>query len=120
MASTLIKIGALTVDSADYEIPNERTFRDAWSFGGNPEAGVIVVDMDKAREIWREKIRIARKPVLEALDAEFMQALETGADTSVTVALKQKLRDAPADPAIDAAQTPEELKLVQPAGLFVE
>jgi len=28
--STFIKIGASTYDSADYEIPAERTFRDGW------------------------------------------------------------------------------------------
>lgn len=89
-------------------------------FWGNPEAGVISVDMDKAKEIWREKIRMARTGKLEALDAQFMKALETGADTSAIVAEKQALRDAPADPAIDAATTPDELKLVQPAGLTVE
>lgn len=120
MAKTLIKIGALSVDAADYETPTERTFRDAWSFGGNPEAGVITVDMDKAKDIWRDKIRAARNAAFGALDAAFMKALETGADTSAIVAQKQALRDAPADPAIDAATTPEQLKAVQPAGLTVE
>ena len=120
MAKTMIKIGALTVDAADYETPTERTFREAWSFGGNPEAGIITVDMAKARDIWRDKIRQARAGKLEALDAQFMKALETGADTTEIVAQKQALRDAPADPAIDAATTPAELKLVQPAGLTVE
>ena len=120
MKKTLIKIGALKVDAADYEVPLERTFREAWSFGGNPEAGVITVDMNKAKEVWREKIRRARAPEFEALDAAFMKALETGADTSAIVAQKQALRDAPEDPAIDAATTPEELKQVMPAGLFVE
>lgn len=120
MATTMIKIGALTVDASVYEKPNERTFREAWTFGANPEAGVITVDMDKAKDIWREKIRIARAPEFEALDTAFMKALETGADTSAIVAQKQALRDAPADPAIDAATTPDELKLVQPAGLTVE
>lgn len=120
MAKTLIKIGALTVDAADYEVPLERTFREAWTLGANPEAGVISVDMAKARDIWREKIRLARGPELLALDASFMKALETGADTSAIVAQKQALRDAPADPAIDAATTPDELKAVQPAGLTVE
>lgn len=120
MAKTLIKIGAMTVDAADYQAPAERTFRDAWSFGGNPEAGIITVDMDKAKTIWRDKIRAARDAAFGALDAAFMKALETGADTSAIVAQKQALRDAPADPAIDAATTPEQLKAVQPAGLTVE
>ena len=120
MSKTLIKIGAMTVDAADYETPAERTFRNAWSFGGNPEAGVITVDMGKAKAIWRDKIRVARAAAFDALDAAFMKALETGADTSAIVAQKQALRDAPADPAIDAATTPEQLKAVQPAGLTVE
>ena len=120
MAKTLIKIGAMTVDAEDYQKPDERTFREAWTFGGNPDAGIISVDMGKARDIWRDKIRQARAGKLEALDAAFMKALETGADTSAIVSEKTALRDAPADPAIDAATTPEELKLVQPAGLTVE
>lgn len=117
MTKTLIKIGANTYDAADYTIPAERTFRDAWAA---PVGDVIGVDMGKARDIWRDKIRQARAGKLEALDAAFMKALETGADTSAIVAEKTALRDAPADPAIDAATTPEELKLVQPAGLKVE
>lgn len=120
MASTLIKIGALTVDAADYEIPNERVFRDAWTFGANPEDGVITVDMDKAKQIWRDKIRLARTSALEALDTEFMKALETGADTSAIVAKKQALRDAPSDPEIDQAETPLDLKSIHPAGLTVK
>jgi|TARA_B100000035_G_C21031408_1_gene568706 hypothetical protein len=119
MTKTFIKIGALSVDAADYETPIERTFREAWTFGGNPEDGVVSVDMDKAKDIWRDKIRQARVGLFESLDAEFMQAMETGADTSDIVAQKNALRDAPADPAIDSATTPEELKLVQPAGLTV-
>ena len=120
MSQTFIKIGALSVDANNYKMPNERTFREAWSFSGNPEAGIISVDMVLAREIWREKIRQARIPVLTKLDAAFMKALETGADTSSIVAQKQALRDAPADPSIELATTPEELKLVQPAGLNIE
>lgn len=119
MTKTLIKIGALTVDAADYEAPSERTFREAWSFAGNPEAGVISVDMAAARDIWRDKIRQARTEPLAALDTAFMKALETGADTTQITADKQALRDAPNDPAIDAATTPEELAAVQPAGLTV-
>ena len=119
MNSNFIKIGALKVPAEDFEVPNDRVFRDAWSFGGNPDAGVITVDMNKAKEVWREKIRLARETAFLALDAAFMQALETGADTTTIVAQKQALRDATADPAIDAATTPEELAAVHPAGLMV-
>jgi len=71
---------------------------------------MISVNMDKARDIHRDRVREARNPKLAAKDVEFQRALETGADTSAIVADKQALRDAPAAAAIEAASTPEELK----------
>ena len=68
------------------------------------------VDMAKAREIHKEKIRFARKPLLEALDIEFQKALETGASTTDIVAKKQALRDAPADSEITSAVDTDALK----------
>ena len=68
------------------------------------------IDMAKAKEIHKEKIRIARKPKLAELDIEFQRALETGADTSAIVAKKQALRDAPAADAISTATSDSELK----------
>ena len=118
MMQTFIKIGATSYDAADYTLPAERTFRGAWK--ANEGAEVIFVDMVAAREIWRDSIRQARKPVFEALDAEFIRKLETGGDTAEIVAQKQALRDAPADPTIDAATTPEELILIKPAGLEIK
>ena len=110
--TTFIKIGASSYNAADYETPAERTFRNGWE--ANADTGVISVNMDTAKDIWRDKIRTARKPELEKLDAAFMKALETGADTSAIVTQKQTLRDAPAHADIDAATTPDELKAVQP------
>lgn len=118
MTQTLIKIGATEYDAADYTLPAERTFRGAWE--ADADAGVISVDMAAARDIWRDKIRQARTEPLAALDTAFMKALETGADTTQITSDKQALRNAPTDPAIDAATTPEELAAVQPAGLTVE
>lgn len=120
MTKTFTKIGATTYDNEDWMPPYDRTFRDAWQATG-PDTGIIDVDMEKAKEIWRDKIRARREEPLAALDTEYMRAMEAGADTAGIVAQKQALRDAPADPAIDAATTPEELKLVQPiAGVIVE
>ena len=68
------------------------------------------IDMAKAKEIHKNKIRVARTPLLEALDIEFQKAQETSADTSAIVAKKQALRDAPADSAIDAATDEAGLK----------
>ena len=68
------------------------------------------IDMAKAREIHKKKIRLARKPLLEALDIEFQKAQETGASTTDIVAKKQALRDAPADSGIAAASDTDALK----------
>jgi hypothetical protein len=71
---------------------------------------MINVNMTKARDIHREKVRQARNPKLAAKDIEYQRALETNADTTAIVAAKQALRDAPASAAIEAATTPDELK----------
>ena len=53
----------------------------------------LKINIDKAKNIWKDKIRVARKPKLEELDVEFVRAQETGADTSAIVAKKKELRD---------------------------
>ena len=68
------------------------------------------VDMAKAKEIHKTNIRLARQPLLEALDIEFQKALETGASTTDIVAKKQALRDAPADSGISSATDIDALK----------
>ena len=68
------------------------------------------IDMAKAREIHKNKIRQARAPKLAELDIEFQKALETGSSTTEIVAKKQALRDAPADSGIAAASDAEALK----------
>lgn len=118
MTQIFIKIGANEYKAENYAIPSDRVFRDAWV--ANSETAVISVDMPKAKNIWRNKLRAARIAEFSRLDAEFMRALETGSDVSAIVAQKQALRDAPAHPDIEAAQTPEQLKTVQPAGLSIE
>ena len=80
---------------------------------------MIKVNMTKAREIKRDQLRAERKPLLEQLDVEFMRAVEAGdAEKQALIAeRKQQLRDVTADPAIDAATTPDELKAVWPEAL---
>ena len=68
------------------------------------------IDMAKAREIHKTKIRAARSSKLAELDIEFQKAQETSADTSAIVAKKQALRDAPADSAIASASDTAALK----------
>ena len=68
------------------------------------------IDMAKAREIHKTKIREARAPKLAELDIEFQKAQETSADISTIVAKKQALRDAPADSGIASASDDAALK----------
>ncbi len=68
------------------------------------------IDMAKAREIHKTKIREARTPKLAELDIEFQKAQETSADTSAIVEKKTALRDAPADSGITSASDADALK----------
>ena len=70
----------------------------------------FTIDMTIAKDVHRTNIRIARKEKLEALDIEFNRALETSADTTSIVSIKQALRDAPADSAIESAADVTALK----------
>jgi hypothetical protein len=96
----------LGFDFIDFvDIPSDRTFRNAWDHD-------FKVNMVRARDIWRTKLRSDRQPLLATLDVEFMKALETNADTKPILDKKQILRDLPADPRIDAAETLEDLKAI--------
>jgi len=68
------------------------------------------INMAKAKEVHKNKIREARTPKLAELDIEFQKALETGASTTDIAAKKQALRDAPADSDIDSASDTDALK----------
>jgi len=71
---------------------------------------MITIDIPKAKEIWKDKIREARKSALEKLDVDFMRATEQGNDTTAIVTDKQTLRDLPSR--VDTATTTNEIKAV--------
>tara|TARA_R100000329_G_C7487450_1_gene171706 strand:+ start:319 stop:561 length:243 start_codon:yes stop_codon:yes gene_type:complete len=71
---------------------------------------MITINISKAKEVWKNKIRIARKPVLEKLDIDFMKAQEAGTDTTSIVADKNTLRNLPEQ--VDTATTTDEIKAV--------
>ena len=71
----------------------------------------IIIDINKAKEITKDRLRAERKPLLESLDVAFQRALESNADTSAIVAEKQRLRDITKQ--VDAITTIEELKAKQ-------
>ena len=96
------------IDASAATVPSDRHFRGAWSLSGS----VISEDMDAAKEIFKDKIREVRKPLLDAEDVTYMKALEAG-DTdaqAASVTAKNALRDAPAASAISSASTIDALK----------
>ena len=96
------------IDASTATVPSDRHFRGAWSLNGS----VISEDMTKAKEIFKDKIREVRQPLLDAEDVTYMKALEAG-DTdaqAASVTAKNALRDAPAAAAIDAASDIAALK----------
>jgi hypothetical protein len=54
---------------------------------------MITINLNKAKAITKDRLRVERTPLLEAQDVAFQRALESGADTSTIVAEKQRLRD---------------------------
>ena len=97
-----------TVDSSSVTKPSDRHFRGAWKLSGS----TISEDMTKAKEIFKDKIRTVRQPLLDAEDVVYMKALEASDSSAQTasIAKKKKLRDAPAATAIDNADTIAKLK----------
>ena len=69
---------------------------------------MITINLDKAKAITKERLRVERTPLLQAQDVAFQRALESGADTTAIVAEKQRLRDV--TKLVDSATTLEELK----------
>ena len=68
----------------------------------------ITVNIDKAKDITKNRLRAERKPLLEEQDILFMQAQESGEDTTAIIAEKQRLRDITNQ--VDSMTTVEELK----------
>lgn len=88
---------------------SDRTFRNAWRDNGS-----IYVHMPIAREIHRNNLRQSRSKYLEQLDIEYMKADEAGnnSEKNRISQKKQSLRDVTIRSEIEAASTPEQLKLL--------
>ena len=66
------------------------------------------INIDKAKVITKDRLRVERKPLLEEQDILFMKAQEAGSDTSAIVTEKQRLRDITNQ--VDSMTTTDELK----------
>ena len=53
----------------------------------------MTINMTKAKNLTKDRLRVERKPLLEAQDILFNRALETSSDTSDIVTEKNRLRD---------------------------
>jgi len=91
-------------------IPADRTYRNALRFDGR----TFTHDLDHCKRIHADRIRRDRAAALVELDGQWMRATGQKDSTAADAieAERQKWRDAPADPRIDAAQSVEELKQI--------
>jgi hypothetical protein len=95
--------GARIVNIVD--LPNQHNdFYDAWEM----DATSVTVNLAKAKELTKKRLRAEREPLLAAQDVLFQRALESSADTTAIVAEKQRLRDITS--LADTATTLEELR----------
>ena len=69
---------------------------------------MITINIDKAKDLTKKRLREEREPLLVAQDVLFQRALETSADTTSIVAEKQRLRDITS--LADACTTTDQLK----------
>ena len=109
MATTnIIDKDGNSIAASDATVPSDRHFRGAWTLSGT----TISEDLVTAKEIFKDKIREVRKPLLEVEDVVYMKALEAGDSSaqSASVTKKKALRDAPAAKAITDADTIAKLK----------
>lgn len=97
----------------DYEPPDkDRSYRNAWTFVD----GKVLVDMPRAREIHKDKLRSLRAPKFSQLDMEYLRAdeVKNEVEKARIAAEKQALRYVTDDPRIEAALNPDELRAVLP------
>ena len=86
----------------------EDDFYDAWQ----QTNGVVTINLDRAKEITKKRLRFARTSLLAAQDILFQRALETGSDTTAIVAEKQRLRNI--TNLVDDCTTTSQLRNLQP------
>jgi hypothetical protein len=106
--TTIVDKDGNRISASDATKPSDRHFRNAWVISGK----TITEDLATAKDIFKDKIREVRKPLLNEEDVVYMKALEAGDSSaqSASVAKKKALRDAPAAKAITDADTIAKLK----------
>ena len=88
------------------ELPKDRVFRNAWGFD-------LKEDIPKAKEIWKEKLRVDRKPLFEANDIRFRDAyvINNTVELEASIAERDRLRDI--TKLVDSCKTISNIKKVK-------
>jgi hypothetical protein len=95
--------GSIIVDVST--LPNaDNDFFDAWELSGE----TVSVNINKAKNITKNRLRAEREPLLVAQDVLFQRALETNSDTTAIVAEKNRLRNI--TNGVDTCTTTEQLR----------
>lgn len=97
---------SLIFDSSDLP-ETDNDFFNAWELVDN----VVLVNITKAKEITKNRLRAEREPLLVAQDVLFQRALETNADTVSIVAEKNRLRDI--TKLVDSCSTTDQLRALK-------
>ena len=85
-------------------------FFDAWELNGNE----IIVSMQKAREIWKQKLAIEAEAKIEELNKLYHVYIDEGKDPAPVIEKRKMLRNITNDKAIASAKTVEDLKTFWP------
>lgn len=113
IASLPEDVTAFVIDSSN--LPQDTTFFNAWELDGEE----VVINLTKAKEIWKDKLRQARKPVFEKLDIEYIKALENEDNSKAKqiISIKRQLRDITISKELANAKTIEAVKAFWPSVL---
>jgi len=108
-----LRSSATIVDNS--VLPISRKFRDAWK----QESSSVVEDMDKAKAIHLDRIRVYRNAELVKEDIKFQRALEADSayDKAGVIAKKETLRNLPATFDLSGASNGNELDALWPSEL---
>lgn len=95
------------------KVPKDRYFRDAWVAC---EYEGVKHDIEKCKEVHKDKLRLERNKKLAALDAPMMRAMELEDLDQIAELkkLKQDLRDLPESFDMDSLNTLDEIRMYRP------
>jgi hypothetical protein len=95
---------------SDEVIPSDRTFRDSWEHKIDNDTHSVVENVDKAKEIHKERLRAEREIKFKDLDSQQMIAIRKGSDQTEINKEKERLCDI--TKLVDVCETIEDIKKV--------